>query len=794
MKHSFTFLLCVMMSLLSIGTQAQVTRGTGVITNHETGIELPRVVKSNLTMPESFHNFGYNSKDAIDNKGTEFWLMMEQNFDTYVDGLYLDITSDVSTSGNVSIPGLSFSQDFTTTPGEITRITLPDGCQVITSETIESKGIHVVAEDEVTVYGLSLKEFTSDCFLALPLDILSSQYLVMSYPNFVWNDITENTLGQFAVVSPYDNNTITITPTCATYYGAPAGDPIEVTLDQGETYQMRTAYNADPSTDFTGSIVQSTLPVALFSGNSCASIPTNYSACDIILEQIPPVSTWGNNFVTYPLEGRQNGDTWRILSSQNSNNIYVNDVLTATLDFGDFYEFILDEPAKINSSKPVLVMQFSNGDDYDPEIDFNGDPFMMLIPPEEQFMTAYTFATPSEGFVLNYVTITVPTEGISTLMLDGSAVDADWFTAIGSTGFSAAGIELTVGSHTINNTANVPFGIYSYGFNGYDSYGYAGGLSLEFIYEGSAPVIARTTATVTACQQNHAEDEDIVIEVDVVDAEEPYTQAVYMYYESPPGDGYQMVEMDYVAGDTWSYSLSGDMTSDPGVNFYFTATDGQLFSSDPLIDPSNNPYSMAVLPNELPVISHEPVYAADYYTDLLISCEVTDETDYPELVKLNYRIRGGNPVFNTVEMSEVGEGVYAASIPGSSINENGTDYYISARDNYGVTARFPVDEEYVKMNQGVGIEENHVEVAQVTVAPNPFNQETSIAIEMKETGKLLIELFDVTGKKIKKLTDTEMEAGVHYFTLRKGGLPEGIYLLKVEAGKARGSQKIVINQ
>lgn len=793
MKHSFTFFSCVVaVVLLTISTQAQVTRGTGVITNHETGIELPRVVKSNLTMPESFQIMGHNSRDAIDNKGTEFWLLMERNYDTYVDGLYLDITSDVSTNGNVSIPGLGFTMDFTTTPGQITRITLPNEAQVNTSETIENKGIHVVAEDEVAVYGLSIKAYTSDCFLALPLDILSSQYLVMSYPNLVWNPISDGTLGQFAVVSPYDNNTITITPTCATYNGVAPGNQITVTLDRGETYQLRTAYNSDPSTDFTGSIVQSTLPVALFSGNSCASIPTNYSACDIILEQIPPVSTWGNNFVTYPLEGRENGDTWRILSSQNNNNVYVNDVLTATLDFGDFYEVILDEPAKINSSKPVLVMQFSNGDDFDPGISYNGDPFMMLIPPEEQFMTAYTFATPSQGFILNYVTITVPTEGISTLMLDGSPVDAGWFTPIGSTGFSAAGIELSVGSHTINNSANIPFGIYSYGFNGYDSYGYAGGLSLEFIYEGSAPVITRTAATVNACQQNHADDEELVIEVDVVDAQEPYTQAVYMYYESPPGNGYQMVEMDYVAGDTWSYSMTHDMTFDPGVNFYFTATDGQLFSSDPLIDPSNNPYSMAVLPNELPVISHDPVYAADYDTDLLISCQVTDETDYPELVQLNYRTHGGNPVFNTVEMSEVGKGVYAASIPGSSINENGTDYYISARDNFGVSARFPIEEEYVKLNQGVGIAENHVEAAQVTVAPNPFNHETSITIEMKETGKLMIELFDVTGKKIRKLKDTEMEAGVHHFTLRKGTLPEGVYLLKVKAASAVGSQKLII--
>ncbi|MDZ7775074.1 MAG: hypothetical protein U5L09_05395 [Bacteroidales bacterium] len=166
----------------------------------------------------------------------------------------------------MTIPGQGFTEDFTATPGEITRITLPPEAQVTTSETIESKGIHVVANDEVAVYGLNLRGYSSDCFLALPLDILSTQYLVISYPNFTWTSISESTLGQFAIVSPYDNNEITITPTSSTYNGSSAGQPIQVMLNQGETYQLRTAYNNDPETDFTGSIVQSTLPVALFAG------------------------------------------------------------------------------------------------------------------------------------------------------------------------------------------------------------------------------------------------------------------------------------------------------------------------------------------------------------------------------------------------------------------------------------------------------------------------------------------------------------------------------------------------
>lgn len=793
MKELFTLLIGIAM-FLALPTNAVSQDTHRAEPGHAVGpdTDLPRIVRSNLAIPDNYITHHKAQRSAIDNKGTEFWLLMERNYTMDVRGIYLDITSDIATSGTVAIPGLSYSQDFNTTPGEITRVTLPNDCQVAGSETVENKGIHITSEHEVAVYGLNLKGYTSDCFLALPLDILSTQYLVMSYPNFVWTSISESTLGQFAVVSPYDNNHITITPTCNTYGGSPAGSPIEVTLNTGQTYQVRTAYNNDPQTDLTGTIVQSTLPVALFAGNSCASIPTNYSACDLIVEQIPPVSTWGNNFVTYPLEGRENGDTWRMLSSQNSNELYINGDLAATLNFGDFYECILEEPATINSSKPVLVMQFSNGDDYDPGISYNGDPFMMLIPPEEQFMDTYTFATPSEGFLYNYVTITIPTEGIASLLMDGTAADAGWFTPIGASGYSAAGIEIEVGSHTLRNTVGIPFGIYSYGFNGYDSYGYAGGLSLEFIYEGSAPLVQRTPATIDACQQNHTENADITIEVTATDTEEPYTQAVYLYYASPPSAAFQMAEMENTSGDIWSYTVPGSETSEPGIRFYFTATDGQLTSSDPAVDPSNNPYSMAILPNELPQISHNPVYQSDYNMALTVNCEVVDVTDFVEAVHLHYRTSGGNPVFAKVPMNAKSKESFTAVIPEEYVNENGTDYYITARDNFAVEARFPVQEEFVRLNQGVGVEENTHQPVGLTFSPNPFSTKANVAITMEEEGHLQVALYDLSGQRIRLFVDREMTPGVHHFTLKRGTLKKGMYLLNVKLGNNSASRKIVV--
>lgn len=793
MKKIFTISALLPVLLLFSGIAfSQTTYQNGVPSDSPTSVEFPRVVRSGLEMPDDFIIKHDNQRVTIDNKGTEFWIMMPRNHDMINTGLYLDITSDVTTNGTVEIPGLSFNENFSSTPGEITRITLPETSMVTTNETIEQKGIHITSNDEVTVYGLSIKEYTSDCFLALPVDILSTQYIAMSYPNMTWYTPDASTLSQFSIVSPYNNNQVTITPSAITLNGSQAGVPFEVTLNKGETYQVRTQMSSAPDVDLTGSVIQSSLPVTLLSGNSCASVPADYSACDIILEQIPPVSTWGNNFVTYPLEGRENGDTWRILSSQNNNNIYIDGTLVTTLGFGDFYEDIFLDSKTINSSKPALVMQFSNGDDFDPEIDFNGDPFMMLIPPEEQFMDNYTFATPSSGFNYHYVTVTIPTNGISSLLLDGSPVNETLFTPIGSSGYSAAGIEIELGSHTLSNANNIPFGIYVYGFASYDSYGYAGGLSLEFIYEGSAPIITRTKPTIEISQINHSEDEDLVIEVFVEDSEEPITNSVKLYYSSPPGEPYIMAEMTNTSDNLWSYTVSAGDCGDPGINFYLTASDGQLSSSAPAIDPLNNPYCASILPNELPVISHTSIYSVPYNTDIEITAEVSDVTDYVDEVFLHYRVHGGNPVFTKLEMSESGDGLYTGTIPGSVVTASGTDYYISAKDNFEVQAIFPEVAEYIKINQGVGIDDPEEQLVGISCAPNPVNLETKLAVTLKESSRLTIELFNITGQKVRTLFDSEMPVGIHHYTLRRGTLQSGTYFLKASNGKQNTTQKLII--
>ncbi len=731
----------------------------------------------------------------IDNRGTEFWLLMERNGDLDTDlQQFLDITSDVSTTGTVEIPGLSFSQSFSVHPDSVTRIELPYYIAIEGSETVESKGIHVIAQQEVTVYGVSLMPYSSDAYLGLPLDILATQYLIMSYPNLTWwsGSPSISNISQLAIVSPYDNVTVTITPASDTYNNNPAGVPFQVVLNQGETYQVMGQATFDPADDLTGTLVQSSLPVAVFSGNSCTSVPTNIRACDHIIEQIPPIFTWGKSFVTYPLQGRENGDTWRVLSSSNNTDLFFNDSLVATLQFGDFYETVLTGPMHITASNPVLVMQFANGDDWDPGLSSNGDPFMMLVPPFEQFMNNYTFST-CGGYPYHYMTVTTATNGIPGLLLDGAPVPASLFNTIGITGFSGAGISLGLGSHTIKNTNGIPFGIYVYGFGGYDSYGYPGGLSLEYINTGSAPVIERTPATVNLEHSGQPENAALTIAVVITDPEAPLVQNATLFYKRPSEGSYTGINMVKGANDTWSASIPATQVLQPGIYYYIYASDGQLSSTSPAIDPSNNPYSIAVLPNSLPMIVHNAITTAPFNQALLISAQVTDNTNSVASVQLFYRKMGENPVYVAQNMSLQSGNTYKGTIPQNYLTDQGTEYYIKATDDLSTSSTYYTADYPVQVNKPIGINDpENPQMRHFAIFPNPTNGRVNVVIRPETDADVILEVVNLQGVNLTTLVNQHIAPGNFEFTTDLQDLHQGCYFLVLHMNGEKETLRLLI--
>jgi hypothetical protein len=421
-----------------------------------------------------------DAADAPDSRGRDFWLAFPLNHQGTPE-LSLFITGETDTSGTVAVPGLGFSVPYTVTAGDITTVALPASAQIAGSDVVSDLGIHVTAADEVTVYGLNRIPFTTDAYLGLPTDILGTDHVVLTYGNV---NVVNGT--QFAVVGTQDGTTVTITPSVTT--GArTAGQPYTISLDRGQTYQLR---NTSSFGDLTGTTVTSDAPIAVFGSHQCANIPAGNVACDHLVQQLPPTETWGERFVTYPLATRLNGDTFRILAATDGTVVSIDGTEVATLDRGQHHEQLIVGASQITSTQPVLVAQFSNSTSFDNVL---GDPFMMLVPPFEQFLGSYTVTTPASGFAENFVSVVAPDAAVGSVTLDGVPIPAEDYAPIGTSGFSGVAVPVGLGSYNLNGP--LPFGVFVYGFNQADSYGYPGGLSLAAVASVADVALAPKTAT-----------------------------------------------------------------------------------------------------------------------------------------------------------------------------------------------------------------------------------------------------------------------------------------------------------
>ena len=371
----------------------------------------------------------------------------------------------------MTVANISFSANFSVTPGAITTVSIPSGAESTGSDVFANNGIHVTAASPITVYGLSQITATTDAYLGLPLTALGTSYIVFGYNGL------SGLPSEFQIVGTQDGTTVTITPSTAATNHA-AGVPYQIPLNKLQTYQLQSTTDSD----LTGTLITSTSPIALFGGAECTDIPNNnYYACDYVVEQIPATATWGMNYLVVPLATRLNGDTVRVLARDAGTTVTIDGTLVATLGAAQFYQTELSDTANhtIVTSAPSLVAQYSNSSSYDGVL---SDPMMMLISPTEQFQPSYSVATPTNALEIytNYINVVAKSTDVNSCKVDNAPITS--FTPIGTTGYEGAQIPVATGTH--NLSCPNPFGTYSYGFASYDSYGYPGGLGVKGI---SAP-------------------------------------------------------------------------------------------------------------------------------------------------------------------------------------------------------------------------------------------------------------------------------------------------------------------
>lgn len=425
-------------------------------------------------------------------EGTDFWLCFMRNFkDPGEDKqirkneltLELFITGDEDSRVVISIDNLGYDTTFVVKGGTVQSIKIDPLAQVTSSEFLEKgAAVHIQANKAISVYGLNRRFQTTDTYMGLPTRVLGKKYRAMCYT------VSDGLMAQFAVVATRSRTEVTITPSVNTqvYPSSTenalkhrAGEPFTVHLQKGDVYQVAARFEQSGPCDLTGTVIEANHKIAVFSGHQCAYVPPRIIACNHLVEQMPPLPSWGKHFYLGMLQPRSKY-TYRVLANEDSTKVFEDARFVKMLDAGDYFERQPYRNVQVTADKPVLVAQYSQGFKNGDSI---GDPMMLLISPTQQFLRKYRFATPVNGRWKHYINVVTPTKGIRTMRLNNRLLDSNMFSPLGLSRYSIAYLQVPFGTHVIEGT--MPFGMYSYGFgydsDAFDAYGNMGGQSfLEY--------------------------------------------------------------------------------------------------------------------------------------------------------------------------------------------------------------------------------------------------------------------------------------------------------------------------
>ena len=393
--------------------------------------------------------------------GKKFVVGFPRNHGQSTVELLLFITNPESSAVNFTVTPINISGNVSNSS---TRVNVPSSFEVL-SVNERNKGILVEADGNINLYGMSYRHYTTDAYLALPCSKMAVdeyEYYGISYDTF------NSDFPSVILLVACENETVV------------KFNSSTITLNSMETYQI------ESGNDLTGTRITSSKPLSVFSGSDCARVPQVVLDCDHLVEQVPPTVTWGSKFLVASLEGRSSGERIRVLSARAASVAVNCNTNVSVSEFqlqsgGSFrqFEIPINSFCSIESTSPVLVVQYA----YGRGSNHVGDPFMMIIPPIEQFTNNYlveTFAL----FASNYVTVYVSSEFFQTgqILLDNSIVTG-WRNVVCSSGEICGHISrtsLSTGAHSIRHqNSSAVLGVSVYGFDFYNSYGYPGGMRLS---------------------------------------------------------------------------------------------------------------------------------------------------------------------------------------------------------------------------------------------------------------------------------------------------------------------------
>ena len=107
---------------------------------------------------------------------------------------------------------------------------------------------------------------------------------------------------------------------------------------------------------------------------------------------------------------------------------------------------------------------------------------------------------------------------------------------------------------------------------------------------------------------------------------------------------------------------------------------------------------------------------------------------------------------------------------------------LTSSDVYGFTGTLS-DVRRVESPSGYSLEQNY---------PNPFNPVTTVRYRLPVRGWVVLQIYDLVGRKVVTLVDGELAVGEHSVTWNAEGVASGVYLCRLVAGTFCQTKKVLL--
>ncbi|XP_067664038.1 uncharacterized protein [Haliotis asinina] len=328
---------------------------------------------------------------------------------------------------------------------------------------VTDMSFHFSSTEDITLFCYHVLVNKGDGYLALPIEALSTEYIVVTHIDNhtgYQTDLpyTSTTQTVFLIVATDDNTQVNISlkiqgPLMADGCGNGTffnGESRKFTLNK---YQTVGAYCAE---DITGTLITSDKHVAVISGHNMKYTP---HIKDGMVEMLLPVKSFGRSYYLPEPPPVTGGAVYRVVGSVSLTTVRSPSVSNISFSVGEreSHDITVDSttgPLYIEADKPVIVVQITIT-----------TPSMALVPPTSLYSSSYAIGKPvlHATFDLKkvYITVIIPTDKV----LGIRPQIFHQFKVIKGSCFSEASVELTApGFYSLTHVDDVPFGAMMYVF------------------------------------------------------------------------------------------------------------------------------------------------------------------------------------------------------------------------------------------------------------------------------------------------------------------------------------------